>query len=136
MLSRIIGNALPEETQHNQVPVLPMNARTPQFDNLTAERLEYLEFKLLSGVITEIILGVNSCLKAVRADNSAGRQVLNNQVIAHGIKWIFISAGGIRFGQTFFELEIENFESQRLSSSDFIRVSHQTRCVLRGRSNH
>ena len=51
MFAAVIGNALPEQAEHEDVPVVPVDAGPAQLDGLAAERLERGEVELLSGII-------------------------------------------------------------------------------------
>ena len=51
MLSRVIGDAFPQQAKDDEVAMLRMNTRPPQFNHLRAQRLEGLELELLRAVI-------------------------------------------------------------------------------------
>jgi hypothetical protein len=107
----VFSDSLPEQAKNDQISVLAMNARPSQFDDFAAEWLEHIEFKLLCGVIAEVILSVRSRLQAVSANNIGRWHMLDNQVVTYGIERVFVPADSERFGQPFIELEIKNLES-------------------------
>src|SRR6266496_3323636 len=51
VLSRVIGDAFPEQTKNDEVAMLRMTTRPSQFNHLRAQRLEDLELELLRAVI-------------------------------------------------------------------------------------
>lgn len=57
--------------------------------------------------------------------------MINNKMIAHDIKWIFIKATGIGLGQPFVEFKIKDFKTQSLRGADFPRGACQPCDVMR-----
>ena len=63
----IICNPLPEQAEHNQVPMLLVNACAPELNDLGAEPFEDLKFELLGRIITQVRGRVQASLHAVGA---------------------------------------------------------------------
>src|SRR5713226_3041100 len=114
MLSRVIGDAFPEQTKDDEVAMLRMNARPSQFNHLRAKRLESLELELLRAVVAAIRRGVAPGLQSVCANDIGGRQMFNDEMIASGIEGVFVQAGGVRLFEPFVEFEIEDLKAQGL----------------------
>ena len=133
---RVAGDALPEQSEHDEVAVLDVDARAAQLDDFAAQRLESLEFKFLRGVIAEIVRGVRAGLQPVGADNVLRRQMLDDEMIANGVKRVFIEAGGEGLFQPFVEFEVENFKAQRLRGADFPGIPRQPRGIMRRGTDH
>src|SRR5262245_26819022 len=108
VLLGVISDALPEQAEDNEVTVLSMDARSPQFDHFRAQRLEYVELKLLGRVITQLLRRVGSGLQSVRANKLARSQVLNDKMIANGVERIFIQPSGVRLFKPFVQFEVED----------------------------
>src|SRR5207247_9799251 len=83
-LSGVIGDAFPQQAEDDEVAVLRMNTRAPQFNHLRAQWLEALKLKLLRAVITQMPRLVVAGLQAVCADDVGGGQLLHDQMIANG----------------------------------------------------
>jgi hypothetical protein len=106
-----------------------MHAGSTQLDHLAAKRFVRREIEFLLAVITEIRCRQLTGLQAIRADNFASRDFLNDQMIAEFVKWIDIQARRVRFGQPFAKLEIENLKPQPLGATHFLRVLRQSHGV-------
>ena len=106
--------------------MLLVDAGATEFDHLPTHRLERLEIKLLRAVVAELLCGRQTGLQAISPDDFAGRQMLDQQVVAHVIERVSIQSRGERFGQTLVEFQIEDGKAQRLSSAHFGGVARQT----------
>jgi len=131
----IISNAFPQQSQHDEIPVLAMDARAAQLDYFRAQRLEDRKLKLLGAVITQMRCCIAAGLQTIRADNLTGGQMLDQEVIANGVEGIFVTAGGAGRGEAFVELQVEDLEAQHLCGADFIGVSSEPCRVLSRRTD-
>jgi hypothetical protein len=61
--------------------------------------------------------------------------MLDYEMIAHGIKRIFIQAGGMGLFESFVQFQVENLIAQGLGCSDFAKILREARRVLCRRSN-
>ena len=62
--------------------------------------------------------------------------MLNDEMIANSIEWIFIQAGGIRLLKPFVEFEIEDLKPQRLRLANVLGASSQSSLVVNRRTHH
>ena len=70
MAPRVIGNALPEQTQNHEVPMLPINTGAAQLKDFAPQRFINREVKLPRAIISEARGRREPRLQPVRADNS------------------------------------------------------------------
>src|SRR6266571_8119089 len=113
-LERVTRDAAPEQMQHIEIAVLSMRACPAQLDHFAAQWFVGREVKLALAVIADTRCGTRAGLQSIRTDDFASRQLFDDQVIAELVEWIDVGSGGIRFGQSFAELEIENLKPQPL----------------------
>src|SRR6266436_6755751 len=74
-LARVIRDSLPKQSEDDEVAVLAMHARAPQFDHFRSERFKNLKFKLLRAIVAQARGGVAAGLQTVGANRLARRQV-------------------------------------------------------------
>src|ERR1700709_364923 len=79
---RVIRDAFPKQTEHDEIAMLTMHTGAAQFNDLGAEWSEDVELKFLGAIVAEVRLGVEAGLQAVGADDMAGRDMLDQEVIA------------------------------------------------------
>src|SRR6266480_913962 len=127
----ICGDAAPEKMQQIEIAMLGVHAGATQLDHFAAQWFVGREVKLALAVIADIRCGTRAGLQSICADDFASRQLFDDQVIAELVEWIDVGSGGIRFGQSFAELEIENLKPQPLGATQFVRASRQSRRVFR-----
>ena len=72
MLSRVIGDAFPEQAKNDQVAMLRMNTCPSQFNHLRAKRLEDLELELLRAIVAATPSRVVAGLQSVGANDIGG----------------------------------------------------------------
>ena len=130
MVSRVIGDAFPEQAKNDEVAMLRMNTRSSQFNHLRAKRLENLKLELLRAVVAAIRRRVMPGLQSVCADDIGGGQMLDDEMIANGIERIFVKTGRVGLLKPFVEFEVEDLKAQRLCRADFIRVAGEPRAVM------
>src|ERR1041385_895903 len=111
MFPRVIGDALPEQAEHNEISVLLMNTGSTQFDQFGTNRLKGGKIKLLLAVIATIECRSRAGLQTICADNIAGRDMLDEQVVTCLIERIGIESRCQRFGQSLIEFEIKDREA-------------------------
>src|SRR6266571_8492177 len=132
MLSRVIGDAFPEQAKDDQVAMLRMNTRPSQFNHLRAKRLEDLELELLRAVEAAIPRRVVAGLQSVCANDIGGGRMFNDEMIANGIEGVFVPAGRVGLFKSFVEFEIEDLKAQRLCRANVIHASRQPNRVVSG----
>ena len=132
VLSRVIGDAFPQQAKDDEVAMLRMDTRTPQLNHFRAQRLEDLELELLRAVITQMRRRIVAGLQSVCADDIGGGQMFNDEMIANGVEWIFVQAGRVGLFQPFVEFEIEDLKAQGLRGANFIQASRQPGRVVGG----
>jgi hypothetical protein len=115
--------------------VLAVNAGAAQFDYFRTNQLKHAEFELLRAVVTRVGSRIPAGLQAVSANDLASRQMLDYEMIAHGVKRIFIQAGVTGMFESFVQFEIENLIAQGLGRADFVKIPREARRVLGRRSN-
>ena len=124
-LARVIGDAFPKQAEHDEVPVLMVDARAAKLDELRAQRFKGAEIKLLLAVVAEMARRRQAGLETIGADDFARRQMLDEQMIAHFIERVGIQSGGDRFGQALVQFQIEHREAQPLRGADFGGVARK-----------
>ncbi len=130
MLSRVIGDAFPEQAKNDEVAMLRMNTRPSQLNHLRAQRLEDLELELLRAIVAATRRCVVAGLQSVCADDIGGGQVFNDEMIANGIEGVFVQAGRVGLFKPLVEFEIEDLKAQGLCGTDFIQVAGEPRGVV------
>ena len=68
------------------------------------------EVKLALAVIADVRRGVRAGLQSICANNFAGGEVFNDQVIANVIEGIDIEAGEMRLPQALVQFQVENLK--------------------------
>src|SRR5437867_110437 len=101
--ARVVGNALPQQAEHDEIAVLLVNAGPSEFDEFAANGLERREIKLLFAVVTAVRRRRQPGLQAIRPDDFARRQMLDEQMVADFIERVGIESGDERFGQPLVE---------------------------------
>jgi hypothetical protein len=91
--SRVICNSLPQESENYEVSVLAMYACPAKLHHLIANRLENAELKFLGRVVTQVGCRIPACLQTVSPDDFPSGQMLDQEMIAHSVKGIFIEPG-------------------------------------------
>ena len=94
--------------------MLLVDAGAAQLDDFIPHRLEGGKIKLLRGVIIQIFRRIRARLQPVGADNLLRFQMLDEQMVADGIKRIGVQSGRVGLRQAFVEFEVEDMEAQRL----------------------
>src|SRR5262249_36912107 len=89
----VVRNAFPEQPEHDEIAMVLVNTGATEFDEFAANRLEGCENKLLLAVVAAMDSRRLARLQTIRADDLAGRDMLDEQVIADFIKWIGIKTG-------------------------------------------
>ena len=132
VLSRVSGDAFPEQAKDDKVAMLRMDTRAPQLNHFRAQRLEGLELEFLRAVISYMRRRIVAGLQSVCADDIGGGQMFNDEMIANGIKGVFVQAGRVGLFKSFVEFEIENLKPQRLCRANVIPASRQPGRVVSG----
>src|SRR6266566_8863429 len=132
MLSRVIGDAFPEQAKDDEVAMLRMNTRPSQLNHLSTQQLEDLELELLRTVVAAIRRRIVAALQAVCTDDIGGGQMFNDEMIANGIKGVFVQAGRVGLFKALVEFEIENLKPQRLCRANVLLAARQPGRVVRG----
>jgi len=115
--------------------VLAVNAGASQLDDFGAMRFERLEIEFLGTVIAQFGGGIHAGLQTVCPDNLTGRQMLDEEMIAHGVERFGVQSAGVGFLQTLIEFDVENFKAQGLRGADFIGMARQARGVIGRRTD-
>src|SRR5262245_12206665 len=71
VLSGVIGDALPQQAEDNEVAMLAMDTRAPQFHHFRAQRLECVKLKLLGCVIAQMRRSLVAGLQSICANDLA-----------------------------------------------------------------
>src|SRR5258708_5891444 len=87
-LARIVGDSLPEQAENDEIAMLLVHTGASEFNQLRADRLERTEVELLLAVVATIRRRSAASLQTIRANDLAGGQMLDDQVIANFIEWI------------------------------------------------
>ena len=111
VLSRVVGNAFPEQAEYDEIAVPRMNTRTPQLNYFRAQWFEDLKLKFLRAVIAQRCRRVHAGLQTVRANDVGRRQMFDDEVIANCIERVFVQTGDVRLFQPLVEFEIEDLET-------------------------
>jgi hypothetical protein len=125
MSLRVTRNALPQQPKNHEVSVLAMDASPAKLNHLITNCLENLELKFLRTIITQMRCGIPAGLQAVSADDVTGGQMLNDEMIAHGIKRVFVEPGRIGFFKSFPQFEVEHFITQGLGGPDLTQIARE-----------
>ena len=129
-LDCVAGNTTPEKVKQVEIAMLGMHAGAAQLNRFTAKRFVRRKIEFPLAIIAEIRRRQLASLQPISADDVAGRDFLDNQVIAEFIKWIDIEPGRIRFGQSFTEFQVEDLKPQLLGATQFVHVLRQPYRVL------
>ena len=87
-----------------------VDACAAQLDHFAAQRFVRREIKLALAVIADVRRGVRAGLQSICANNFAGREVFNDQVIGNVINGIDIEAGEMRLHQALVQFQVENLK--------------------------
>ena len=104
----------PEEIQHAQIPVVPVNTRPPQFEDLVPPRFERSEIEFLGAVESGVVRSLAAGLQSVRARQLSGLSFLNEEMRAGRIEPVRVKPGCVSGREPFAEFKIEDLETQRL----------------------
>jgi hypothetical protein len=135
VFSRIIRDPLPQQAEDHEIAMQAVNAGPAQLDYFRTNWLENTEFKLLRAIVTQVGSSITAGLQTVSANDIPSGQMLDDEMIARGVKRIFIEAGGMGTFKSFVQFEIENLVAQRLGGSNFARILREACSVLALRSN-
>jgi hypothetical protein len=119
VFSGVIRDPLPQQAKDHEIAMLAVNAGPAQLDYFRTNWLENVKFKLLRAIVTQMGSCVPASLQTVSANDLASGQMLDDEMIAHGVKRIFIQAGVMGLFESFIQFEIENLIAQGLGCSDF-----------------
>src|SRR5271165_393471 len=108
VLPGVVSNPFPEQAKDDEVAMLWMNTGASQFNHLRAQRLEDLKFKFLCAVITQVRRRVLAGLEAVSANDGAGWQMFNDEMMANGVERVFVQSGRVGLLKPFVEFEIKD----------------------------
>lgn len=109
-LSHIQRYTAPQKLQHIERSMVGMHASATQFDDLRPQPFVRRKIKLPLTIIPDVCAGTLACLQTVCSYDIAGRNVLNNQVIADGIERISIEPIYMGLHQSFVQFEIKNLK--------------------------
>ena len=126
VLLGVVGDALPQEAEDDEIAVLAMYAGPPQFDHVRAQRLESIELEFLCAIVTEIRSRITAGLQTVCADDQSRGHVLHDEMVANGIKTIFIQAGEMRLLEALIEFDVEDLVAQGLRGAKFVSAAGET----------
>lgn len=125
----VFRDAAPEQAKHDKIAVTGGDAGPSQFDHPRAKRFIGAEIELLSAVVAEAASRSFARLKPVRADHGVGRQVFHDEMIADVVERIGIETGGVRRGQAFAQLDVENGVAEGLCLAKVMIVAGEPEAV-------
>ena len=123
LLLGVVSNALPQHAEDDEIPVLAMHAGSAQLDHFPSQRFEYIELKFLGAIVTEIRRRIMARLQTVRPNNLSRGQVLHDEVVANGIKPVFVKTGEMRLLKPFVQFDVEDVITQGLRGPNVLRVA-------------
>jgi hypothetical protein len=94
-----------------------VNACPAEFYELGPKRFVGSKVELALAVVSQVLFSRFAGLKAVGTNYPPCRDVLNNEVIANRIKFVFIVTGNVGGLQSFVQFQVEYFETQAQSCS-------------------
>lgn len=94
--------------------MIPMHAGAAKFNHFATKRLVRRESEFLFAIVAEVRCRELSCLEAIGSDDLAGFLVLDQQMVAARIVSVFVAFDGVRGGEPFPKLKIENGKAQAL----------------------
>jgi hypothetical protein len=121
MLAGVLGNAFPQQPEHKQITMLPVDASATQFHNLAASRFKDAKAEFLFAIVTQVTGCTRTRLEAVSPDNLPGGNMFHEQVIANGVKGVGIQTRHMGVRQPLVQLQVKNLETQRLRRLYFLR---------------
>lgn len=120
--------------QHGRIPVLRVHARSSEFEHFLANPLERSEIKKLLAVISEIPLGAESALHAVRSHQFPGVGIADHQMIANEIISVAIKPNPRGAREPLSQLAIKNQITQALAIDQILQcLRHASSKLVRGR---
>src|SRR5215831_11544856 len=122
MSSRVIRNALPQQSKNHEISVLTMDAGPAKLNHLITNWIENLELEFLRAIVARMGGRVPAGLQTISAHDLTCGQMFNDEMIANGIKRIFIEPGSMGLFQSFLKFEVEDFIAQRLGGPHFLKI--------------
>src|SRR5262245_18261368 len=108
MLACIVSDALPQPNEDNEIERLAVHTGSSQLDQLGAKRLEDVELKFLRAVVSEMRRCIVARLQTVGTNDMSCAQVLHDEMVADGVKPVFVQASEVRLLKSFVEFEVED----------------------------
>lgn len=115
------GQALPEAVQDEGVAEIDVDAGAAELEDFFAHRIVGGEIEELIAVIAEILRGGFPGLQAIGADELAGFQIADHEVVAEGVEGIDVQAGAFGGGEAFAQFEIEDEIAEALALLQILR---------------
>ncbi len=135
LVARVGADPLPQQVENREIAMAGVDARAPQFEDLTAGGIEGREVEFALAVVAQPVAGALPGLQPISAHDAAVGRVLDDQVVADLVEGVSVQAGVVRLDQAFVEFEIEDLEAQRLRGSQVGTAGCQAcrigRCRLR-----
>src|SRR6266850_8479203 len=106
------GDPSPEKRKHLKRAMLAVYGSAAKFDDGISQGLVRREIELARAVVTQVCRGGSSSLQAIRPHELMGPGVLDDEVVANGIKFIGVVALLISRFETFSKFQVEYEKAQ------------------------
>src|SRR5438105_749348 len=107
VLSRVIGNAFPEQTEDDEIAMLRVNAGATEFNHFRSQSFKARELEFLRTVVAKVFRSVRAGLQTIRSDDMSRRKMLDDQMITYRIERVGVQAGRVGLFESFVEFEVE-----------------------------
>ncbi len=109
------GDAFPKGVQHHDVAEVHVDAGAAKFEHLFSNGIIDGKIEDLVAVVAEILAGDFAGLQAIGADQPAGIEVRNHQVVAEIVEGVDIEVVALGSGQAFAQFLVEDGVTQALA---------------------